>query len=304
MRITPTSIGNQVLRELTQGLADLARRQDQLASGKRLLVPSDDPAGAAQAILTRGRQAAAEQWTRNIAEARDRLNATDNAVQAVASALTRAHEIAVQGANATNDALARQALAREVDQILEGVLALANTRGTRGEYLFGGQESTRPPYTATRDVNGQITAVTPNPRGIDGAVAAEVSDGLTVTTGVSGTTVFGAPADATYAFAPLIGLRDSLDAGGDGGTALDEISGAIDRLAEPIGQVGGRLNWLGVIEERLAAESVTLAASLSRIEDLDMPKAVQEFEHAKIAYEAALASGANLLQMSLLQFLR
>jgi flagellar hook-associated protein 3 FlgL len=304
MRITPGSIGTQVLRQLDSGLADLARRQDHLAAARRLLVPSDDPAGAAQAVLNRGRQAAAAQWTRNIAEARDRLEAADTTISSVADALTRATEIAVQGANSTNDLLARRALATEVDEILEGVLALANSRGVRGEYLFGGVESTQPPYTATRDVNGRITAVTPNPRGIDGDATAEVWDGLTVTTTVGGTSVFGQTADADYAFDALIGLRDSLDAGGNGGPALDELNGALDRLAEPQAQLGGRMQWLGVMEDRLGVESIALAETISRIEDLDMPKAVQEFQHAKIAYEAALASGASLLELSLLNFLR
>jgi flagellar hook-associated protein 3 FlgL len=304
MRITPGSIGTQVLRQLNLGLADLARRQDHLASGRRLIAPSDDPAGAAQAILTRGRQAASDQWTRNIAEARDRLGAADQTVTAVANALTRADELAVQGANDTNDAVSRRALASEINQILEGVLALANSRGPRGEYLFGGQESTQAPYAATRDASGLITAVTPNPRGIDGPTSAEVWDGLTVTTGVSGTAVFGAPADTDYVFDTLIRLRDSLGAGGDGGTALDELGSALDRLAGPQAQIGGRLSWLDVIQDRLGVESIALATSLSRIEDLDMPKAVQEFEHAQIAYQAALASGADLLQLSLLNFLR
>jgi flagellar hook-associated protein 3 len=528
MRITNQMIGAQLQRRLSLGLSTLARQQDHLAASKRLLVPSDDPAGAAQAVVTRSRQAAADQWTRNIGEARDRLMATDETLGSVANVLTRAHELAVQGANDTNDAQARQALGSEVDQILEGLVSLANTRRPRDEYLFGGQESTRAPYVATRDANGTITAVTPNARGIDGSRPAEVWDGLSVTTDVSGTAVFGSPTDQSYAFGALIRLRDSLLAneggvsetlaltadvdaagaanagaylgvdattdleiagpsgvafapltnaaddtvsvvgnstsaiataaainsvatttgvratataaafsvadapgrfgditlgagdlvingqsivvslnagnptanrdafvaavnaasaltgvvatadsgvgytltaadgrnisiataagtgngsvadeilgfgtalatetvvarggvrltasepftttefnttdqiGGDGrsggvGAALDDLAGALDRIAGPQAKVGGRLSWLDMIEERLGGESIALASTLSRIEDLDVPKAVQELQQTQISYQAALQSGANLLNLSLLDFLR
>jgi flagellar hook-associated protein 3 FlgL len=528
MRVTNLSIGAQVLRELQLGLAAMARRQDQLASGRRLLTPSDDPAAAARVVVTRDRRAEVEQWTRNIAEARDRLGAADRVIQALSDSVVRARELAVQGNNATQDAVSRATLAREIDQILEGVLALANEQAPRRDYLFGGQESTRAPYLAVRDAAGHVTAVAPNPRGIDAARLAEVADDLTIATGVAGTELFGDPGDATYAFAVLIRLRDSLDANaagvaqtlgltadvdavgaaaagaylgvdaagdleiagpagtafvrltlaaddavsttapstsaiataaaindarpatgvsatataavftvpsaaglfddltlgagdfvlngvsvvvnlatgipaanrdtfvaavnalaaqtgvvaaagpglgltltaadgrniavqtaagsgpgsvageilgfasaptspavvarggvrlsatelftttefnatdqvtGDGraggvGGAIADLSDVQDRLLAPQAVVGARMGWLDLLEERGAAESVDLAATQSRLEDLDIPRAVQEFEQTRLAYEAALASSASLLRLSLLDFLR
>src|SRR6185436_14142390 len=105
------------------------------------------------------------------------------------------------------DALSRQALGTQIDQILEGVVSLANTRGPAGAMIFGGQEVTVAPYTVTRDVNGKITAVASNPRGIDGQMRVEVVEGLTVAQGVSGNTVFGAISDSTNVFSTLIRLR-------------------------------------------------------------------------------------------------
>jgi flagellin-like hook-associated protein FlgL len=97
-----------------------------------------------------------------------------------------------------------------VNQLLETLVTLANGRAGSGTFLFGGQESTRAPYAVTRDASGQITAVTPNARGIEGQTLAQVSEGVTVSTAVSGTAVFGPATDRTYAFDVLIRLRDQL----------------------------------------------------------------------------------------------
>lgn len=212
MRITPGIISAQSLRNLQAALAALARQQNLLSSGRRIVAPSDDPGGMAQSLTIRSRQAATEQFQKNLGEARDSLHATDAVLQSVLETVIRAKEVAVQGANDTNSALDKQGLGAHVDQLLEELVSLGNTRGNRGQFLLGGQESTVAPYTVTRDASGKITKVTVNARGIDGQMPAEVSEGLTIGTTVSGTAVFGASTDATYAFDVLIRLRDRLNA--------------------------------------------------------------------------------------------
>jgi flagellar hook-associated protein 3 FlgL len=211
MRVTPSMMNAQVLRELQAALAAIAHQQELLSSGRRILAPSDDPAGAAQAVAIRSRQAATVQFQNNVAAAKATLSAADNALRSIADTVTQAREAAVQGASDSTDALARKSIGATVNQLLETLVTLANSRGGTGTFLFGGQESTTAPYTVTRDAGGQITAVAPNPRGIDGPTLAEIGEGVTVPTTVSGTAIFGAPADPAYAFDVLIRLRDNLN---------------------------------------------------------------------------------------------
>jgi flagellar hook-associated protein 3 FlgL len=299
-------MGTQLTLNLQRALAAIARQQDHLASGRRVLGPSDDPAAAAQVLLLRSRQAAIVQYQRNLAAARASLLEADAVVQSVVDLATQAREAAVQGANDTNDALARDALGARVDQFLEVLVEHANRRGGGGTYLLGGQEATVAPYAVVRDAGGRIVTVTPNPRGIDGDVPAEVSEDLVVSMTVSGTAVFGPATDATYAFDVLVRLRDALQANQPAGiqAALDELGTVIDRGAAASVTVGTRLDWLGLVDDRLAAEAVGLAATLSRVEDLDVPGAIGELQKMQLAYEAALASGARLIEQSLLDFLR
>lgn len=210
MRVTQSMMAAQVQRELQAALAAIARQQERIASGQRILVPSDDPGGAAQAVSIRSRQASVAQFQENVATAQSTLAAADTSLSAISEVVTQSIEAAVQGASDTNDALARQGIGATVDQLLETLVGLANSKTGTGTYLFGGQESTTPPYTVTRDARGKISEVVPNPRGIDAPTSAAVGDDVTVTTRVSGTQVFGAATSEDYAFDVLVRLRDSL----------------------------------------------------------------------------------------------
>jgi flagellar hook-associated protein 3 len=211
MRITPSMLNAQLQQGLQAAYAALARQQEHIASAKRILAPSDDPGGAAQAVTLKSRQAATTQFQQNVTTVTGLLSTADTTLRSIAEVVTQASEAAVQGASDSNDALARQSIASTVNQQLETLVSLANSRGATGTYLFGGQESTTAPYQVTRDASGQITAVTPNPRGIDGPTQVEVSENVLVSSAVSGTSIFGAATDPHYAFDVLIHLRDHLN---------------------------------------------------------------------------------------------
>jgi flagellar hook-associated protein 3 FlgL len=306
MRVTPGILTARITANLQRALSGIARQQEQIDSGKRINRPSDDPGGTAQALTVRSRLAANAQFQRNVAEVRESLGSADSVLRGVVDAMQRAHELAVQGGNDSNSAPDRQALAGEINQLLESMVAYGNSRGQRDTMLFGGQETTTAPYTVTRDAQGRITAVTANPLGIDGPTAVEVMETLTVAPSVSGTTAFGAPTDPTSTFAVLISLRDALDA--NDGTAvrasLAGVDAALDRASMASVVVGTRLSWVGALDDRLKDESLVLSSSLSRVEDADIAGAVAQLTTLQTTYQAGLAASARTLQQSLLDFLR
>jgi flagellar hook-associated protein 3 FlgL len=306
MRVTTSTIGAQVTTTLQNALSTLVRRQSHIASGRRVELPSDDPVAFAQVVTLRASQAAAEAYRRNLGLASGSLQTAEATLRNMLETVTQAKEAALLGASANVDPDGRQSLATTVTELLEDLVATANTRDASGKVLFGGQETTTAPYTATRDVNGAITAVTVNPRGIDGATVAELADGVTLSTSVSGTVAFGATTDPTYAFDVLIDLRDALLADDATATAatLDQLSTVIERINSTAAEVGTRLAWIPRLEARLDDQGVVDAASLSRIEDLDIVRAVQEFQQAQNVFEAALSSSSRLLELSLVNFLR
>jgi flagellar hook-associated protein 3 FlgL len=306
VRVTPGIVNAQITRDLHTALAAMAKQQRMIASGRRLNEPSDDPTGTAHALTVRARTAANAQFQRNIEAARTKLVAADSTLRGTVEALQRASELAIQGGNDANALQARQAIATEVDQILEAIVQQANDRGPDGMRLFGGQEIVAAPYTVTRDGTGKITAVAVNPRGIDGLMPAEVAEGVTVAQGVSGTTAFGDLASASNAFDTLIRLRDALNAGNGPAirAEIDNLGIARERVTTAGLLLGTRLAWLEALENRLKDESLSLANSLGAIEDADLAKAISDLKQIQTFYEGGLAAGARLLQQSLVDFLR
>jgi len=86
--------------------------------------------------------------------------------------------------------------------------------------------------------------------------------------------------------------------------ALDALGAVLDRVMLPQTLVGSRLAWVGLINDRLQADSLSVATDLSRIEDLDVAQAAMLLVQLQTAYEASLTSAARLTGVSLLDFLR
>jgi flagellin-like hook-associated protein FlgL len=115
-------------------------------------------------------------------------------------------------------------------------------------------------------------------------------------------------ASAPLTVTPAAGSALSSQMSGQGTTgiqaALDELSAVLDRVVVPSTLVGARLGWTTLLDQRLNSESVGLSTDLSQVEDLDVAKAAIQLQQLQTFYQGALASGAQLIQVSLLDFLR
>src|SRR5690606_21085724 len=179
MRISTAQIFKNGLTAIHDRQIDLSRTQQQLATGKRLLTPADDPAASAQALKLRERIASIEQYERNAEQAATRLGQEEAVLVAIGDSLNRVRELAVQGANATQTPESRLAIARELRQILVGLLDAANSRAANGEYLFAGHRSANQPFLVGPD--GRVEYA-----GDDGQREIELAPGRRVAVGDSG----------------------------------------------------------------------------------------------------------------------
>jgi len=73
----------------------------QISTGQRVNVPSDDPAGAASLVRNAGQTATADQFLRSITSVTGLLQTADSTLNSVVTALQRAISLGVQGANGT-----------------------------------------------------------------------------------------------------------------------------------------------------------------------------------------------------------
>lgn len=154
MRISTSEIFGNGINAIQRQQAQLTRTQEQLATGRRVLRPSEDPGAAVQALKLRERVAAVEQYTRNATLATSRLEGQETVLSQMGDALQRARELSVQAANATQTSESRAAIAREIRQLGDQLLDSANSRDASGEYLFAGFRSGNRPFV--RDPSGRV----------------------------------------------------------------------------------------------------------------------------------------------------
>jgi flagellar hook-associated protein 3 FlgL len=219
--------------------------------------------------------------------------------------LARAEELAVSGADAAKGPSERTNMASEVNELLEELVSLANSHDD-GRYVLGGQETLSPPLEVTRDVAGNITAATWNPRGVDGTVFIDIAPGSSLQTSVSGTAALGDDAAATFLPTVLIQLRDALSANDPDAvrTAMGSFAAVESRLGIATADVGTRLRQA---EDALAnhdSDELAARAALSSILDADMGKLAAEIGQQQIAYQASLRAAALAIQPSLVDFLK
>ena len=121
--------------------AELHRLQQQAASGLRLLRPSDSPIDILKVMANRVQDQRFDTQLANLRDSRATLNMSVSTLIDVSNLFNSTRGIALEGANATSDLVASEALASEVDALLDRLIDLANTQ-QGGRSLFGGMATT------------------------------------------------------------------------------------------------------------------------------------------------------------------
>ncbi len=321
MRISSRAIVDNVLVNLQRNFARLDQLQGRLSSGKQVRFVSDDPGRATTSMRLQSAVLENRQYLKNADAATGWMEVTDSALQDVVSTLHRVRELTVYAARGDLPDTARGALADELDQLLRHVVQVANTAHA-GRFLFAGSQTGTTPYAiaATDPTTGYVTEVAYF--GDAAALEVELGPGLRQRINVSGSEVFAHGAaspvpgsvsisagdfDASGLFGVLMKIRDDARAGDVASlsdTDLVSLDRALDRVLESLNQVGARSEGLQLVAQRLQGEEVNLKELLSKAEDLDVAEAIMELKMQENVYRLALASGARVLQPTLLDFLR
>lgn len=297
MRISDRILFDGVRANLQHNLEQVARVGEELASGRRLHAPSDDPVATAQALRHRRDLALNQQYLRGVDAARARLSAVDRALGGLTDTLQRARELALQAGSGVLGADQMQAIGVELNQLVQHAIQLGNT-SFAGQFLFAGTKTTTPPFAPTGDPN---TPASVTYMGNAVAIRQDLGQGVQVRVDVPGDQA------VQPAIQALIQLRDAVTAG-DGvtatGPALSALDGALDTVLQVRGSVGARVNRLDAIGNQLTEEQTSLEGLRSGLEDIDVADTVVRLNAARNVYEAALGAAARAIQPSLLEFLR
>ncbi|NQY25771.1 MAG: flagellar hook-associated protein FlgL [Piscirickettsiaceae bacterium] len=194
MRVSTAYIFDQNLTAMLNQQTELAKTQLQVSTGKRILSPSDDPAGSVQILNLQRELSLTEQYLVNADKAENKQVIEEGVLQSATGMLQRIRELAVQGLNSTNTQSDRQAIAAEITQLNEQLLALSNTRDSNGDYLFSGFKSSTQPYqTIMGDYQGD-----------EGQRNIKLGTGVLIESNDTGNQVFESPLISTTTTTTLI----------------------------------------------------------------------------------------------------
>lgn len=179
MRITQGHLFQRALSDIQRGLGSYSSLQQQVASGRRIERPSDDPTAALRILPLQNDLRNLTQMTDNVALARESLDTGAASLEDGSSILQRVRELTMQAANGTMAAGDRASIGDEMDQLLQQLVGIGNSR--RGDrFLFGGTESGVPPFEIVDGPGGTRVEYRGNQQRLEIDVAPGVKTGLNV----------------------------------------------------------------------------------------------------------------------------
>ncbi len=176
-------------RHLMENTAALDRTMEKISTGKEITRPSDDPPNLVRLFRFHNQQDRVEQYQKNIDSGRNFLQNAEGILDEVTSLTQRVRELGVRAANDSLGAGDRNLIAEEVNERLEELVDIANSR-LGGQFLFGGAETQNGEnlFSVERDGEGNIVNVTYN--GDMNQMKNEVGEGEMVVSNLAGHEVF------------------------------------------------------------------------------------------------------------------
>ncbi len=296
-RINLETLVNSTLMNMQLSASRMHKLQEQIATGKKIIRPSDDPDGARKILNFRSEDLKLEQLSENVQTSMQSIQFSESILQNTADTINRVQELIVQGVNPTTAQGVRDVIAKEIDGMLESVLSNANS--TRlGRYIFAGTETSTRPFETTRNANGEITAVTY--MGNREKIEYSVGPGTNVQVNHTGAEVF---MDSKI-FTTLMAIRDSLVAGAleFAKAGLDDIVVVQEGIMDSIVKAGAIASNLEFTDNRIKDAKISVAAALGEIEGADIAEVVLKLKEQETIFQAALASGVLVFQTSILDY--
>lgn len=302
MRISTITMYEQSLHSLNRQQGEFLKTGLQIASGRRVVNPSDDPQAASLAVGVDQAKAVDQQYANARVSARNSLSQEESALNSSTDFIVRARTLLVQARNGTLSDADRNAISQELNGIYQGLLGQANSQDGNGRYLFGGFQDGTPPFV--QEADGRVSYV-----GDRGVKLQQVDSARSMPSVDHGQAIFASAEDADL-FGVLKDVIDVLatpvaDEEGRGnlqavlsasGAALDK---SLDNILAVSASVGARLNELDMLDAVGSNRMLNYEKILSDRLDLDFNKAISEYTLRQVGLQAAQKSFVDVQKLSL-----
>jgi flagellar hook-associated protein 3 FlgL len=243
-------------------------------------------------------------YTSNVNDGTAWTQAGQSAMTNIANVVQRVRELVVGGANGTNTQADLAGSAAEVKQLIAAVKSEANTQ-YNGQYVFAGTSNVAPYQSSTGDLFQGNS-------GTAGAVTRLIGPNTTVQVNVDLSSVLGNGAAGSGGsdgklLDTLNTIYSDLSSGntnGLGNADLKAIDTNFSSLTQMQASLGATSNRLQLASSRIQSMQTSDTQVLSNAQDADMAQVAIDYSTEQAAYTAALRAGANIVQSSLMDFLK
>lgn len=296
MRVTGSMKYTQLLTNLRNTQTSIYDWQNKLATGQRISKPSDDPVGVSYVMRYDTELNRSDQYLTNAQTGSGILNTMDSIMQQADDILKRAHTLTLQAKNETISPDARQAIAAEIKQLREQMVLIGNST-YNGRYLFNGQKTDQAPYTSANAANDETDS---------GVFQLNVSPLVQVPVSISGEQVFGEAGSDSNVFKVFDDLINHLETNDTTalGDDVDKILAASDNFSVQRAEIGARTNRFTLMESRIESNIVNLQTLRSNVADVDYADAITKLQLKQNVFQASLATGAQIMSVSLIDYLK
>ncbi|HUK23298.1 MAG TPA: flagellar hook-associated protein FlgL [Terriglobales bacterium] len=284
--------------DLLAALAESQQQQQtdllQLATGRKINQPSDDPAGTAQLIQNLDQQSQADSYQRSMSSVNGELSTADSTLNSVVTVLQRAISLGTEGANGTLSDADRLSVASEVQGIQAQLLSLANT-SYQGHYIFSGTAQTQPfvadstqPSGVRYDGNTDVNSVS-------------IGNGYSLQVNLPGSQIFSTPSPSV--FQSIQDLINALQSNTNIGTAVNEVSVAYSHVNAVRVFYGNGMNQITDQQTNLNSVSVNLSSQENTIAGADLATVISNLVNSQTSRQATLQAIGQTSQLNLFNYL-
>lgn len=283
--------------------SELSHVVTQMATGKSIILPSDDPIAATRISQLNRQQSAITQYQSNIDMASAGMSQQESILDGVNNELLEVRDDLVQAANGTNTTDSLDSLGQEIQSVTEAIVSALNYQDEDGHYIFGGTVNDKPPIVA-EDYDGDGVTDEYVYQGNDEHRSTTVSNGVEVDTNVSVSDMFGSSLDVLNTLNSLSQemqdpSADPTQVQSDISNAIDVVDDASDGLNSAIASLGETRNTMTMLDSAQTDIATSNDQMISQLSDLDYGPASITFTGLQMAMEATLKTYSKVSELNL-----
>jgi flagellar hook-associated protein 3 FlgL len=298
MRIASTQFHATLNRSLELNQTAVSRLSQQMASGKRVMVPSDDPITSVRLSRLTREEAIIDQYRENIGAVQIRLSKNESYLSGMVGDLTEAHDLLVWAADGSNTPDDLKSMVDSLVALRDSLAYTANTRDQEGKYLFSGTQTD----TAPLAFDGSAYSYAGNA----GEQKVVVGNGITQTVNVNVGGLDVLLNKMTEAIDALKNTTTDSSAEPMKSLLADTMSlvqSTQDGLSAKVARLGGAQNVLSTLDSNHANVSLSNKTAMTELGQLDYGVASTELAGYNMALQATYQSYSKISALSLFNVL-